>query len=132
VSHFSVAKSAVKPMLRKGWGRIIVTSSILSLHGRAGLSGYCSAKTGLTGLVRVLACEFGDKGIRVNGVGPGFIATDLTSDVRAQPGFSDKVISRTPLGRWGTPADVCVGRHCFSRAMPQILSTVKFCSSMVG
>ena len=109
-----------------------MTSSILSLHGRAGLSGYCSAKTGLTGLVRVLACEFGDKGIRVNGVGPGFIATDLTADVRAQPGFSDKVISRTPLGRWGTPADVCVGRHCFSRAMPQILSTVKFCSSMVG
>lgn len=106
VSHFAMAKAAAGPMARRGRGSIVIMASILALHGRAGLSGYCSSKAGLVGLIRVLAAEYAARGVRVNGIGPGFIATDMTADVAARPGFSDRVIARTPAARWGEVHDI--------------------------
>jgi gluconate 5-dehydrogenase len=106
VAHFALAKAATNVMAKQGDGRIVIMGSILALHGRPGLSAYCSAKAGVIGLIRVLAAENAGRGVRVNGVGPGFIATDMTADVGSQPGFSDKVIERTPAGRWGSVEDI--------------------------
>ncbi|MDP6429370.1 MAG: SDR family oxidoreductase [Rhodospirillales bacterium] len=106
VSHFAVAKAAAPVIERGGGGSMIFMASILALHGRAGLAAYCSAKSGLTGLVRVLAAEYAERGIRVNGIGPGFIATEMTADVRARQEFSQMVIERTPARRWGQPDDI--------------------------
>jgi len=106
VSHFAVAKAAAPVIERAGGGSMIFMASILALHGRAGLAAYCSAKSGLTGLVRVLAAEYAERGIRVNGIGPGFIATEMTADVRAREEFSCTVIERTPTRRWGQPEDI--------------------------
>jgi Dehydrogenases with different specificities (related to short-chain alcohol dehydrogenases) len=101
VAHFALARAVAEPMAARGGGAIVLVASILALHGRAGLSAYCSAKSGMLGLIRVLAAEYAARGVRINGVGPGFIATDMTADVAAAPGFGDKVIERTPARRWG-------------------------------
>lgn len=106
VSHFALAKAAAGIMAAQGGGAIVMMASILAQHGRAGLAGYCSAKSGLVGLIRVLAAEYAAQDVRVNGVGPGFIATDMTADVAAQKDFYDKVIGRTPAGRWGRAEDI--------------------------
>jgi gluconate 5-dehydrogenase len=106
VAHFALSKAATKVMANQGDGRIVIMASILALHGRAGLSAYCSAKAGVIGLVRVLAAENAGRGVRINAVGPGFVATDMTADVANQPGFSDRVVDRTPAGRWGAVEDI--------------------------
>jgi NAD(P)-dependent dehydrogenase (short-subunit alcohol dehydrogenase family) len=64
------------------------------------------SKTALVGLVRTLAVEWGPAGIRVNGIAPGYIATELTRPLQANSGFNQWVLSRTPAGRWGRPDDI--------------------------
>lgn len=106
VSHFGLAKQAGGQMVKRGNGRIVCIASILALHGRAGLAPYCSAKAGLVNLVRVLSAEFGDSGVTVNGIGPGFIETELTADIRKSQAVVEKVNDRTPVARWGRPEDL--------------------------
>ncbi|MCP4782594.1 MAG: SDR family oxidoreductase [Fuerstiella sp.] len=106
VSHFSVAKHSGAGMAARGYGRLILVTSILALHGRAGLAPYCAAKAGLVNLIRVLSAEFGGSGVTVNGLGPGFIETELTADIRRNQEVVEKVNERTPVARWGRPEDV--------------------------
>lgn len=101
---FLTSKAAIRPMLRARGGRIVNMTSVVGLVGNAGQVNYAAAKAGLVGLTKSLAKEVGSRGITVNAVAPGFIATRLT-DVLPQE-LKDNLLKNTPLGRFGTPEDV--------------------------
>jgi 3-oxoacyl-[acyl-carrier protein] reductase len=96
---------AVAPvMIKKGWGRILNASSVVGLYGNFGQSNYVATKAGVIGLTRVWARELGPKGITVNAVAPGFIATEM---VRQMPeAILKSMVERTPVRRMGEPRDV--------------------------
>ena len=83
---------------------IVVVSSVVATRGSPGLSVYAATKAGLEGFARSLARELGPRGIRVNAVAPGFLATDLSATLSAE--HRERIERRTALGRLGTPADV--------------------------
>ncbi len=101
---FLTSKAALRPMLRQRSGRIVNLTSVVGLVGNAGQANYAAAKAGLIGLTKSMAKEIGSRGITVNAVAPGFIATRLT-DVLPQE-LKDNLLKNTPLGRFGTPEDV--------------------------
>ncbi len=101
---FLCAKAAIRPMLRQRSGRIINITSVVGLAGNAGQVNYAAAKAGLVGFTKSLAKEVGSRGITVNAVAPGFIATRLTEALT--PEIKDALLKNTPLGRFGTPEDV--------------------------
>ncbi len=96
---------AVAPvMIKKGWGRILNASSVVGLYGNFGQSNYVATKAGVIGLTKVWARELGPKGITVNAVAPGFIATEM---VRQMPeAILRGMVERTPVRRMGEPRDV--------------------------
>jgi 3-oxoacyl-[acyl-carrier protein] reductase len=101
---FYCAKAVVPYMVEKQYGRIINTASVVGLYGNFGQTNYVAAKAGLIGMTKVWARELGKKGITVNAVAPGFIATDMIKTVPEK--VLNAVIERTPLGRLGSPEDV--------------------------
>ena len=101
---FFTCRALSRPMLKRGKGAIVNISSIVGVHGNAGQSNYAASKAGLIGLTKALAKELGGRGIRVNAIAPGYIATELT-DVLPEPA-RDAILTNTPLGRLGEPADV--------------------------
>jgi gluconate 5-dehydrogenase len=104
---FVLAREAGRIMQAAGRGRIIVTSSINGMVIRPGMVGYAAAKTGLFGLVRVLAVELAPHGVTVNALAPGYFLTDGNSATRAaDPGFEGRIAARTPMQRWGRPEEL--------------------------
>jgi 3-oxoacyl-[acyl-carrier protein] reductase len=101
---FLCAKAAVRPMLRQRAGRIVNLTSVVGLVGNAGQANYAAAKAGLVGFTKSLAKEVGSRGITVNAVAPGFIATRLTEGLPDET--KEALLKQTPLGRFGTPEDV--------------------------
>lgn len=101
---YRVAKRAVGKMMRARWGRIIFLSSVVAHSGSAGQANYAASKSGLVGLARSLAREFGSRDITVNVVAPGPIATDMTDALA--PDRQEAIASLIPLGRFGTPQEV--------------------------
>lgn len=98
------AKAAIRPMMKKRSGRIINITSVVGEMGNTGQAVYSASKAALIGLTKTLAREYASRGVTVNAVAPGFIATDMTS---AMPEEAQKwVISQTPLGRVGSPDEV--------------------------
>ena len=101
---FLVASTVARDMIRKRSGSIINMSSVVGIHGNGGQANYSASKAGLIGVTKSLAQETASRGVRVNAVAPGYIATDMTA------GLPDKVkeafIERVPLKRMGTPQDV--------------------------
>jgi gluconate 5-dehydrogenase len=87
-------------------GRIINIGSLACYAGRPTIAAYACSKMALLGLTRTLAVEWAGYGINVNAIGPGYIATDLTTPLRKDPQFDQWVLTKTPLGRWGTPQDL--------------------------
>ena len=104
-SCFYLARAAAPHMERQGSGRMIFTASIMGAVARP-IPAYVASKAGVRGLAKALATELGPKGITCNAIAPGFIATDLTQPLADDAAFDDWVKERTPLGRWGTPAEV--------------------------
>ena len=101
---FLCSKAAARHMARARWGRIVNMSSIVGLTGNAGQANYASAKAGLIGLTKTLARELASRGITVNAVAPGFIATRMVESLSEET--QSRVLERIPLGRFGTPEDV--------------------------
>jgi gluconate 5-dehydrogenase len=105
-ANFVLARLAAAPMKRAGWGRIIFTTSLTGILGRATIHAYVASKAGLAGLARSLAAELGEFGITCNTISPGYFATELNTAMLADRAFVDKVNARVPLRRWGKPAEV--------------------------
>jgi len=101
---FNCAKCIGTGMAEKGYGRIVNTSSVVALYGNFGQSNYVATKAGVIGLTKTLAREFGRKGVTVNAVAPGFIATEM---VRKMPENVLKAMEeKVPLGRLGKPEEI--------------------------
>jgi len=101
---FNCSKAAVRSMMKQRYGRIVNITSVSGLAGQAGQTNYSSSKAGLIGFTKALAREVGPRGITVNAVAPGFVPTDLTSDILAK--VQDEAIKMTPLGRLASVEDV--------------------------
>ena len=103
---FLLAQSVAGGMVERGWGRVINISSIMGQIGRATIPAYVSSKHGLIGLTRTLAVELGPHGVTVNAINPGYFATEFNAPLIADKEFDAMVKGRTPLGRWGDPAEL--------------------------
>ena len=105
-SQFVLAREIGKTMLQRGNGKIIFTCSMLSYQGGINVPGYTASKSAIAGLVKALANEWAGKGVNVNGIAPGYIATDNTEALRNDPVRSKSIMDRIPAGRWGNPDDL--------------------------
>lgn len=106
-SAFLCARAAYPLMLKAGGGKVINIGSILSTFGAAYAPAYCASKGGIVQLTKSLALAWAKDGIQANAVLPGWIDTDLTVGARNQvPGLNERVLARTPAGRWGKPQDL--------------------------
>lgn len=103
-SVFYCSREAIRPMVRRKWGRIVNISSVVALTGNVGQANYASSKAGIIGFTKSLAREYGSKGITVNAVAPGFIDTDMTNVLSSKA--RDAMLCRIPLGRPGSPEDI--------------------------
>ena len=104
-SQFILAREVGKHMLAQGNGKIIFTCSLLSFQGGILVPGYAASKGAIASLIKALANEWAGKGINVNGIAPGYIATDNTEALRNDPERSRSILSRIPANRWGDPED---------------------------
>ncbi|MDD4646517.1 MAG: gluconate 5-dehydrogenase, partial [Bacteroidales bacterium] len=107
VAPLILAKRVAPGMIERRSGKIINMCSMMSVYGRNTVSAYASAKGGLKLLTANMCCEWAKYNIQVNGIGPGYIATEQTAPIReGNHPFNDLVMTRTPAGRWGEPEDV--------------------------
>ena len=93
-------------LLAASGGCIVNIASMLSFFGSGTAPAYSSSKGGIAQLTKSLAVAWADDGVRVNGVAPGWIETELTEPLRADPKTSETLLQRTPLGRWGQPEEI--------------------------
>ncbi len=105
-SCFWMSRKAAAGMVAQGWGRIIMISSVNARIGRATNTPYITAKAGLEGLARGMATELATRGVTVNCIAPGYMATDINTKFREQPGQYEWIRNRTPMKRWGAPEDL--------------------------
>jgi len=104
-AQFVLSREIGRRMVEAGSGKIIFTASLLSFQGGITVPGYAASKHGVAGIVKSLANEWASKGVNVNAVAPGYIATDNTEALRANPERSRQILERIPAGRWGLPED---------------------------
>jgi 2-deoxy-D-gluconate 3-dehydrogenase len=105
-AQFILAREFGKQMVARGEGKIIFTASLLAFQGGITVPGYAASKGGVGQLTKALANEWASKGVNVNAIAPGYIATDNTAALRADPIRSEQILVRIPAGRWGTPDDL--------------------------
>ena len=101
--------AAARPRLAETRGSIVNTASMLAFFGGGLVPGYSASKGGVAQLTKSLAIAYAADGIRVNAVAPGWIATPLTTALRDDPARNDPILARTPMKRWGEPAEVAAG-----------------------
>jgi len=107
VAPFIVSKHVGKNMIERRSGKIINICSMMSELGRNSVSAYAAAKGGLKMLTKNMATEWAKFNIQVNGIGPGYFATEQTAPLRVDGNpFNDFILNRTPAGRWGDPEDL--------------------------
>lgn len=105
-SVFFLCQLVGKEMIKQGSGKIINIASMLSFQGGINVPGYTAAKHGVAGITKALANEWAGKGICVNAIAPGYMATDNTAAIRADEDRSTQILARIPAGRWGTIEDL--------------------------
>jgi 2-deoxy-D-gluconate 3-dehydrogenase len=105
-SQFALTQRVARGMLERGRGKIIFTASLLSFQGGINVPGYTAAKSGITGLTKALANEWTARGVTVNAIAPGYIATDNTQALQDDPDRSRALLERIPAGRWGQASDL--------------------------
>jgi len=103
---FFLSQAVARIMMSQRSGKIINIASMLSFQGGINVPSYTAAKSGLAGITRALANEWAKYGINVNAIAPGYMATDNTAALRADPERSKSILGRIPAGRWGTPDDL--------------------------
>jgi 2-deoxy-D-gluconate 3-dehydrogenase len=103
---FILTQDFGKPMLERGEGKVIFISSLLSYQGGIRVPAYTASKSGIAGLVKAFANEWAGKGVNVNAVAPGYIVTDNTEALRADPIRYEAITGRIPAGRWGEGSDI--------------------------
>ena len=104
-AQFVLTREIGKTMVERGFGKIIFTASLLTFQGGITVPGYAASKGGIGQLTKAFANEWASKGVNVNAVAPGYIATDNTQALQDDPVRSKSILERIPAGRWGTPAD---------------------------
>lgn len=105
-SAFLVGRTAARAMVERGSGAIVNICSVQTDLARPTIGAYTAAKGGLRNLTKAMTAEWAGSGVRVNGVAPGYIRTELTQPLVDDPAFNSWVLGRTPVGRWGEPEDV--------------------------
>ena len=106
-SVFFLSQAAAKQFIKQGsGGKIINTASLLSYQGGIRVPSYTASKGGVKGLTMALSNEWAKHNINVNGIAPGYMATDNTQALRDDPKRSEEILGRIPAGKWGTPADI--------------------------
>ncbi len=101
-----LAREIGRPMIARRSGKIIFTASLLSFQGGILVPSYAASKGGVAQLAKALANEWAPYGVNVNAIAPGYIATDNTAALRADPVRNPAILARIPAGRWGEPADL--------------------------
>jgi gluconate 5-dehydrogenase len=114
-SAFLVARILAPRMIARQRGKIINVCSLMSEVGRPTTGNYAAAKGGLKMLTRAMAVEWAKHNLQINGIGPGYIATEMTRPLMENPEFNQWICGRTPAGRWGRP-DELVGAAVFLAA----------------
>ena len=105
-SQFMLSQAVGRSMIARGYGKIIFTASLLSFQGGINVPGYTASKSGVAGLTKALANEWASKGVNVNALAPGYIATDNTQALQDDPQRSASILDRIPAGRWGLASDL--------------------------
>ncbi len=104
-AQFLLTREIGKTMVERGSGKIIFIASLLTFQGGITVPGYAASKGGIGQLTKALANEWAAKGVNVNAIAPGYIATDNTEALRNDPTRSRQILERIPAGRWGEPRD---------------------------
>jgi len=105
-SLFFLCQAAGRHMIGRGRGKIVNIASLLSFQGGIRVPGYTAAKSGVAGLTKALANEWAGKGVNVNAIAPGYIATNNTAALQADETRNRQILERIPAGRWGAPSDI--------------------------
>ncbi|AWH51731.1 2-deoxy-D-gluconate 3-dehydrogenase [Stenotrophomonas sp. ESTM1D_MKCIP4_1] len=105
-SAFFISQAAGRHFIEQGHGKIINIASMLSFQGGIRVPSYTASKSGIAGITRLLANEWAGKGVNINAIAPGYMATDNTAQLRADQDRNKAILERIPAGRWGTPEDL--------------------------
>jgi 2-deoxy-D-gluconate 3-dehydrogenase len=105
-SVFFLCQAAGRHMIAKGSGKIVNIASMLTFQGGIRVPSYTASKSGIGGLTKLLANEWAGKGINVNAIAPGYIATNNTAALQADETRNRSILERIPAGKWGDPSDL--------------------------
>lgn len=103
---FFLSQAAARTMAARGSGKIVNVASLLSFQGGVRVPSYAAAKSGVAGVTRAMANELAPKGVQVNAIAPGYIATNNTAALQSDETRSRQILERIPTGRWGRPEDI--------------------------
>lgn len=106
ISAFQMAQLCGREMLAQGSGKIVNIASMLSFFGGFNVPAYAASKGGVAQFTKSLSNEWAARGVQVNAIAPGYLATDNTAAIRANPTRNQEILSRIPAGRWGEPEDL--------------------------
>ena len=105
-AQFILTREIGKLMVERGYGKIVFIASLLSFQGGITVPGYAASKGGVKQLTMAFANEWASKGVTINAIAPGYIATENTKALREDPVRNKAILDRIPAGRWGTPEDL--------------------------